>query len=143
MAQVDLRRAEKAHLTVYDVVTIASVIEREVSVPSERALVAAVIWNRLRVGMPLQIDSVVAYGLPCREPPGPPRTSRSTPLQRVPAQGTAPDPDLNPGLAALRAAADPAHVSYLYFVDRDDSTGRHYFADTYQQFLKDKAKAGL
>ncbi len=98
IAQVDLRRAARAHLTVYDVVTIASVIEREVSVPSERALVAAVIWNRLRVGMPLQMDSVVAYGLHL---PGASLTAADfaidTPYNVYLHRGLPPTPDLEPG----------------------------------------------
>ena len=144
IAQVDLRRATEAHLTVYDVVTIASVIEREVGAPSERALVAAVIWNRLRAPVPLQMDSVVAYGLRL---PGASLTAADfeidTPYNVYLHRGLPPTPIANAGLAALRAAADPARVSYLYFVGRGDGSGRHYFADTYQQFLKDKAKAGL
>ena len=55
--------------------------------------------------------------------------------------GLPPTPISNPGLAALQAAAEPAHVPYLYYVARNDGTGRHYFSDSYQQFLADKAKA--
>jgi UPF0755 protein len=143
-AQVDLTRAKQRHLTAYDVVIIASMIEREVRVPAERPLVAAVIWNRLRLHMLLQVDATIEYAL------GHHKAQLSladlainSPYNTYKVKGLPPTPICNPGLASLAAAAQPAHVGYLYYVARNDGTGRHYFSSTYRQFLKDKAKAGL
>jgi UPF0755 protein len=142
--EIDLRRAGRKSLTAYDVVIIASMIEREVQVPRERKLVAAVIWNRLRLDMPLQIDATIIYALGRRkkaltlddlEIDSPYNTYRN--------RGLPPTPICNPGSASLRAAANPARVDHLYYVVRNDGTGRHYFSRSYDQFLKDKEKAGL
>jgi UPF0755 protein len=143
-AQLDLRRAKARHLTPYDVVIIASMIESEVQVPGERPLVSAVIWNRLRLNMPLQVDATIEYALGHHVD----RLSLQdleihSPYNTYRVRGLPPTPICNPGLACLEAAAQPAHVSYLYYVARNDGSGRHYFATTYAQFLKYKAKAGL
>jgi UPF0755 protein len=141
-AKVDLRRATAANLTAYDVVIIASMIDREVRVASERPLVAAVIWNRLRRHMPLQIDATIDYALGKTKPVLTYNDLKiDSPYNTYTHLGLPPTPISNPGLAALQAAAEPAHVPYLYYVARNDGTGRHYFSDSYQQFLADKAKA--
>jgi len=141
-AKVDLTRARKANLTAYDVVIIASMIDREAQMPGERRKVAAVVWNRLRDGMMLQIDATVQYALGKTKPvltfddlkiDSPYNTYKHT--------GLPPTPISNPGLAALRAAADPADVPYLYYVARNDGSGRHYFSSDYAQFLADQQKA--
>jgi UPF0755 protein len=141
-AKVDMTRATQANLTEYDVVIIASMIDREALVGSERAVVAAVIWNRLRKGMLLQIDATIQYALGKTKPlltyddleiDSPYNTYKHT--------GLPPTPISNPGLAALKAAANPTDDKYLYYVARNDGTGRHYFSTSYDQFLADKAKA--
>ena len=118
IAGVDLSYAKSKNLTVYDVLTIASMIDKEVQVPSERPLVAAVIYNRLHRGMPLGIDATTRYefhnytgeitAVPARSPPR--RTTRAL------NAGLPPTPIGNPGLAAIQAAAHPAKVNYLYYV---------------------------
>ncbi len=141
-SQVDLARAAKANLTAYDVVIIASMIDREVRVPSERALVAAVIWNRLRAHMLLQIDATIQYALGKNKPLLTYQDLKiDSPYNTYKHAGLPPTPISNPGLAALRAAAHPAAVKYLYYVARNDGTGGHYFSSSYAQFLVDKAKA--
>ncbi len=141
-AKVDLSRAEKANLTAYDVVIIASMIDREAQVPAERPLVAAVVWNRLRDGMRLQFCSTVQYALGKTKPVLTyDDLEIDSPYNTYKHDGLPPTPISNPGVAALRAAADPADVEYLYFVARGDGTGRHYFSTSYEQFLVDKAKA--
>ena len=141
-AKVDMTRARAANLTAYDVVIIASMIDREALVPAERPVVAAVIWNRLRKDMLLQIDATIQYALGKTKPlltyddleiDSPYNTYKHT--------GLPPTPISNPGLAALKAAAGPTDDKYLYYVARNDGTGRHYFSTTYEQFLVDKAKA--
>lgn len=140
--QVDMTRARKAHLTAYDVVIIASMVEREARVAEEQPLVAAVIWNRLRLGMRLQIDATIQYALGKQKPALTFHDLKiDSPYNTYTHDGLPPTPIANPGLAALKAAADPADVGYLYYVARNDGTGSHYFSSTYQQFLVDKAKA--
>jgi UPF0755 protein len=141
-SQVDMARAKKANLTKYDVVIIASMIDREVRLPSERALVAAVIWNRLRAHMLLQIDATIQYALGKTKPVLTYQDLKiDSPYNTYKHAGLPPTPISNPGLAALKAAADPANVKYLYYVARNDGTGGHYFSSDYAQFLVDQAKA--
>ena len=94
--------------------------------------------------MLLQIDASVSYGV---HKPGSAPTAgdlaTDTPYNTYLHKGLPPTPICNPGLPSLEAAAQPAHVGYLYYVVRNDGTGRHYFANTYQEFLVDKAKSGL
>ena len=120
--QVDLRYARQKNLTPYDVLIIASMIEKEVQVPRERPLVAAVIYNRLRLGMSLGIDATLRYGLDMP----PTKALHETQLddrvavQHERARGAAADADREPGLASIEAAAGPAKMNYLYFIRRPD-----------------------
>ena len=142
MARVDLSHAAAKNLTEYDVVIIGSMIEREIEVPAERPLAAAVIWNRLHLHMRLQIDATVEYALPAYKPVLSYRDLRIvSPYNTYLHAGLPPTPIANPGLASLQAAAHPAAVDYLYYVARNDGSGRHYFSASYAQFLRDKARA--
>jgi UPF0755 protein len=127
-AKVDLRYARSKNLTPYDVLIIASMIEREVVVPRERPLVAAVIYNRLHARMPLGIDATVRYGLGI--PPTQAITKRDlesgSPYNTRRFRGLPPTPIANPGLASMQAAAHPAKVDYLYFVRKPDCRS-HFF----------------
>ncbi|HEY5386645.1 MAG TPA: endolytic transglycosylase MltG, partial [Thermoleophilia bacterium] len=141
-AKVDMTRALKANLTPYDVVIIASMIDREALVPAERPMVAAVIWNRLRIHMLLQIDATIQYALGKTKPVLTYDDLKiDSPYNTYKHAGLPPTPISNPGLAALQAAAAPANVDYLYYVARNDGTGRHYFSKEYAQFLVDQQKA--
>jgi uncharacterized YceG family protein len=139
---VDYSQAAKKNLTRYDVLTIASMIEREVEVPAERAIVAGVIYNRLHLHMTLGIDATVQYALGYWKP----NLTESdlqinSPYNTRLYPGLPPGPISNPGLASIQAAAHPAHVPYLYYVARNDGSGRHYFATTAAQFTADVAKS--
>lgn len=122
-------RRGAAGLSEADMVTLASVIEKETGQADERRLISGVFRNRLRLGMPLQSDPTVLYGR--GDPRGPitradladPR-SYNTYVHR----GLPPGPIANPGRAALEAAIDPAPTSALYFVSRND--GSHEFNET-------------
>ena len=117
-------------------------VEREAEAPQERPLVAAVIWNRLRKDMRLQIDATIQYALGKQKPVLTYHDlTIDSPYNTYTHSGLPPTPIANPGLASLMAAADPAHVDYLYYVARNDGSGRHYFTNNYSQFLVDKAKA--
>jgi UPF0755 protein len=136
-AQVDLTAAGKKNLTPYDVLIIASMIEEEVRVPRERRLVAAVIYNRLRAGMPLQLDATVRYGLeiPPTEPITQSDLESDNPYNTRKHVGLPPTPISNPGLASMQAAADPAEADFLFFVRKKDCRS-HYFARTEDDFLR-------
>jgi len=132
---VDMRYARSKNLTRYDVLIIASMIEREVVVPSERRLVAAVIYNRLHLHMPIGIDAALRYGLgipPTRSITKSDLASNS-PYNVRKFTGLPPTPIGNPGLASIQAAADPAHVDYLYYARKRDKR-HHFFTASYAAF---------
>lgn len=140
---LNLSYARSKNLTPYDVLTIASMVEGEAQVPSERPLIAAVIYNRLRDHMTLGIDATLRYGL--HIPPTQSLTqselANPTPYNTRVHLGLPPTPINNPGLASLEAAAHPAHVDYLYFVRKPDHR-HHYFTANYQDFLQHEAEYG-
>ncbi|MFN8112316.1 MAG: endolytic transglycosylase MltG [Solirubrobacterales bacterium] len=136
ISQVNLKDAEKKNLTMYDVVTIASMIEREVLVPKERPLVAAVIYNRLAQGIPLGIDATLRYDLDnFDEPLTESDLQTDSPYNTRLVTGLPPTPIANPGLDSLKAAADPAKVDYLYYVVKPGTCGKHFFTNDYDEFL--------
>jgi len=123
------QRAAARGLSVNEVITLASIIEKETGRAEERAHIAGVFANRLRIGMRLQSDPTVIYGIPnfggnltrthLREP---------TPYNTYVISGLPPGPIANPGLAAIEAALAPADVPDLYFVSKND--GSHAFSKT-------------
>jgi uncharacterized YceG family protein len=134
---VDLRYARSKNLTPYDVLIIASMIEKETAVPRERRLVAAVIYNRLHNRMPLGIDATIRYGLdiPGTESLTKEALRSDSPYNTRLRPGLPPTPIANPGLASLRAAANPARdVDYLYYVRKPKSLA-HYFTASESDFL--------
>jgi uncharacterized YceG family protein len=140
-ATIDLAYAKRKHLTRYDVITIASMIEREAAIPKERPLIAAVIYNRLHQRMPLGIDATIRYRLnnwsrPLRVSELRSPTAYNTRLH----PGLPPTPIGNPGLASLQAAARPARVSYLFYVVKPCGRGAHAFSSTDAKFQSDVAK---
>lgn len=141
---VDLRYARSRNLTAYDVLIIASMIEKEAAVADERRLVSAVIYNRLQRGMPLGIDATVRYG---RDVPGTESLRQSDlesddPYNTRRRLGLPPTPISNPGLASIRAAANPARVDFLFFVRKPDSV-RHFFTASESEFLRKKCEFGF
>jgi peptidoglycan lytic transglycosylase G len=143
-AGVDLRYARSKNLTPYDVLIIASMIEKETAVPSERRLVAAVIYNRLRNRMPLGIDATIRYGLdiPGTESLTKEALRSTSPYNTRLRPGLPPTPIANPGLASLEAAANPARrVDYLYYVRRPHSL-RHFFTANESDFLRKVCEYG-
>lgn len=138
IAQIDLRYARSKNLSVFDVLTIASMVEREVSVARERPLVAAVIYNRLRDGIPLGIDATLRFEQ--NDWVNPLRQSvldADTPYNTRTRQGLPPGPIGNPGLASIKAAANPARSRALYYVVKPGTCGEHAFSDTFEQFQLD------
>jgi UPF0755 protein len=142
--KVDLAYAKSKKLTPYDVLIIASMIEKEVIAPEERALVAAVIYNRLRDGMVLGIDATVRYGfnVPGTEPLKESQLNSFHPYNTRRVAGLPPTPIANPGLASMQAAAHPANVDYLFFVRKPDKV-HHFFTASEQEFENYKNAHGF
>jgi UPF0755 protein len=135
--KVDLSYARRRNLTPYDVLIIASLVEREAAVPKERRLIASVIYNRLKNDIRLDIDATVRFitgnwNRPLRvselENPSPYNT-------RVYA-GLPPGPIGSPGLASIEAAARPAKTGYLFYVVKPGTCGEHNFARTDAEFQR-------
>ncbi len=133
--QLDLGYARSKNLTPYDVLIIASMVEKETLSPDERQLVSAVIYNRLHAGMPLGIDATLRYGLdiPPTESIRESQLQSDSPYNTRKRKGLPPTPIASPGLASLQAAAHPAKVKYLYFVRKPDKK-HHFFTASYQAF---------
>ncbi|MBJ7459748.1 MAG: endolytic transglycosylase MltG [Thermoleophilaceae bacterium] len=135
IGEVNMAYARKKNLTVFDVVTIASLIDREVSVASERKLVAAVIYNRLKQGIPLGIDATSRFETRnWTEPLTNAVLQKDTPYNTRINKGLPPGPIGSPGLAAMKAAARPATTGYLYYVANPCKPGTHTFTKTYEEF---------
>ena len=128
---VDLRPARRRGRTPYEVLTVASMVERETVAPEERRLVAAVIYNRLERNMALGIDATLRYGLgiPGTRPLTRAHLASSSPYNTRRFRGLPPTPIGNPGLASIRAAANPAPVDYLYYVRKPDKIHHFFTAD--------------
>jgi UPF0755 protein len=142
-AGVDLRAARARGRSPYDVLSIASMVERETVAPRERALVAAVIHNRLDRGMPLGIDATIRYGLgiPGTRPLKREHLESDSPYNTRRFKGLPPTPIGNPGLASIRAAARPARVDYLYFVRKPDKI-HHFFTADEAEFCQKSLEYG-
>jgi uncharacterized YceG family protein len=121
----------------YEVLTIASMVEREAALPSERPLVAAVIYNRLAQNMPLGIDATLRYGLgiPGTRPLTKAQLASDSPYNTRRSAGLPPTPIGNPGFASIQAAAHPASVDYTYYV-RIPGTVKHFFTANYSEFCE-------
>jgi peptidoglycan lytic transglycosylase G len=145
-AKVDLSYARKKNLTSYDVLIIASLVEKEALAPDERPKIARVIYNRLHAHMNLGIDATTRYGL---HVPGTKSLTQSELASSNPYNtrnpnilGLPPTPIANPGLASMQAAARPAAGNWLYFVRKRDKV-HHYFTDNYNDFLNHERLYGF
>jgi uncharacterized YceG family protein len=136
-SKIDMAYARSKNLTNYDVLIIASMIEKEVRVPRERKLVAAVIYNRLHDRIPLGIDATLRYGLdiPPTEAITKIQLASDTPYNTRKFRGLPPTPIANPGLDSIEAAAHPAKADYLYFVRKPDCRS-HFFTASNEAFLE-------
>jgi UPF0755 protein len=122
-------------VTARDVITLASLVEKEAADRAEGPRIAGVFYNRLAAGMRLQTDPTLVYH-PDRfgaKPTPAHRRDRSNPYNTYAFDGLPPGPICNPGPAALRAALQPERHDLLYFVARRDGSGRHAFARTYAE----------
>ena len=134
-SKIDLSYAHSKHLTPYDVLIIASMVEKEALAPDDRPRIAAVIYNRLHAHMPLGIDATIRYALnvPGTEPLHESELANPTPYNTRKYAGLPPGPISNPGLASMQAAAHPTHANWLYFVRKPDKV-HHFFTASYTEF---------
>ncbi|MGZ8694529.1 MAG: endolytic transglycosylase MltG [Gaiellaceae bacterium] len=130
-SQVDLRYAKSKNLTPYDVLIIASLIEKEVAAPEERAKVASVIYNRLKARMKLEIDATTRYALdvPATEPLKQSQLDDPNPYNTRANFGLPPGPIANPGLPSMQAAAHPLKTKFLFFVRKPDKQHHAFFTN--------------
>ena len=133
---------ESLNLSEYEILTVASLIEKEAANNEERPLIASVIYNRLREDMPLQIDATIQYAL------GEPKEDLSledleveSPYNTYKIQNLPPGPIANPGLESIRAALRPADTDYRYYV-LDAGGDKHTFTNNYDEFVEAKEAAG-
>lgn len=132
-------RAEELGMSVRDVITLASIIEREARVPEDRPVIASVFYNRMKIDMPLQSCATVQYILGEQKPVLSIKdTQIESPYNTYLHPGLPPGPIASPGADSIKAALYPADTDYLFFLAKGD--GSHAFSSSYDQFLKDKAK---
>ena len=141
VGDLDMRFARSRNLTRYDVLVIASMVEREAQVPRERPLIASVIYNRLRKGIPLGIDATIRFATNnWTEPLRASELAVDSPYNTRERQGLPPGPIGSPGLASIKAAARPARTGFIFFVVKPGTCGEHDFSRTNAEFLRDEAR---
>ncbi|SHJ69113.1 UPF0755 protein [Anaerobranca californiensis DSM 14826] len=134
------KRAEELGMSVHQVVTLASIVEREAMVDKERPLIAGVFHNRLRINMALQSCATVFYFTE-REPVLVADTKIVNPYNTYVFPGLPPGPIGAPGKNAIQSTLFYQETDYLYFVTKKDGSGEHYFARTYEEHLANIAKS--
>jgi UPF0755 protein len=139
----DMRRARELHVTPYQLLTVASMIEREAQTEHDRPRIAAVIYNRLHEGIPLGIDATIYYAVELQKGIATytgelteSQLKTDSPYNTRLHKGLPPTPISNPGEASIHAAAHPSHVPYLYYVAGADGCGEQVFSKTYAEFQK-------
>ncbi|MEG0292209.1 MAG: endolytic transglycosylase MltG [Anaerovoracaceae bacterium] len=135
------KKAKELNLSVHQVMTVASIVEKEARTDEDKAKVASVIYNRLKVNMPLQMDSILAYiHKEDKIKASLEDTKVDSKYNPYKNKGLPPGPICSPGKASIEAALNPAKSKYIYFVASEKLDGTNVFSVTYEEFLKDKAK---
>jgi peptidoglycan lytic transglycosylase G len=136
--RVNLRYARRRNLNGYDVLTIASMVEREAQLPAERRLIASVIYNRLHAHMPLGIDASIRFATDnWTRPLSRSELASGSPYNTRRRVGLPPGPIGSPGLASIQAAAHPARTRFLYYVVKPGGKGAHKFSKSGAEFQRD------
>jgi uncharacterized YceG family protein len=135
-ATLNLSYAKRHHLSAYDVLIIASIVEKEAGTAHDFPLVASVIYNRLAMHIPLGMDSTTRYEFNDYDKPlTQSQLAARSPYNTRQHTGLTPTPIDSPGMAAIQAAANPARTNYLYFVVKPCGNGASAFTASYTQFL--------
>ncbi len=138
---VEMGYARSKNLTTYDVLIIASLIEDEAGIPSQRKQVAAVVYNRLREGIPLGIDATIRFATGnYTQPLTESELAVDSPYNTRLNSGLPPGPINSPGLEAIEAAAHPARSDFLYYVNEPGTCGKLAFSKTNAEFEADVAR---
>lgn len=136
------QRLEDTGLSLHEIMTIASLIEREARVDHERAIISGVIYNRLEIGQLLQIDATIQYILgETKEFLTYDDLEVESPYNTYRNEGLPPGPIAAPGEASLKAALYPEDTDYYYYNYKYDDSGEHYFSRTYQEHLENVRRA--
>ncbi len=140
-AEIEIVPEIDSEYSQHDIVTLASIVEKEATVDSERPLIAGVFHNRLELGYPLGADPTVRYAI--NKFTGPLRVSElnvNSPYNTRKFKGLPPGPICNPGFASLKSAASPRETDYLYFVAKWDGSGEHEFAKSNREHVRNKLR---
>jgi UPF0755 protein len=140
VTKTDLANQQKP---LFEIITMASVVEGEVRNESDRKIVAGLFWNRLEVGMPLQSDATLEYALGTNKfQHSIAETKLDSPYNTYQNKGLPPGPVANPGLASILATLEPIQTDYVYFLS-DPKTGKTVFSKTFEEHVANKDKYGL
>lgn len=127
-------RAAEENLSIYDLITLASIVEKEARFAEDRPIIAQVFFKRLKIGMPLQTDASLQYLMDApKEDVSIADTQIDSPFNTYQHAGLPPGPIANPGLDAIEAVLNPADTDYLYFVA--DRGGHNHYSNTYDEHL--------
>jgi UPF0755 protein len=147
-----LRAQPESKLTPRQLLTLASIVEREAKQASERPMIASVYLNRLAAKLPLQADPTVQYAIATRDGPAavaynywkqdltPDDLQIDSPFNTYQVPGLPPAPICNPGEPSIKAVLQPAKTDYMYFVATTDGSGTHLFAKTLDEHNANVAK---
>ena len=131
--------AHRLHYSPYQIVIVASIVEREAKLRADRGPIASVIYNRLRLGMPIGAESTLLYGLGGRG--GTVAITTPNPYNTLVNKGLPPTPIASPGIPSLEAAINPPHTSYLYWVEINPD-GKMGYASTTAGFKQLQRQCG-
>ena len=128
-------KAEKMNLSVFELVTLASLVEKEARYEEDRPIIAQVFFKRLEINMPLQSDTTIQYLLDApKEDVTYADTEIDSPYNTYQHYGLPPGPVANPGLASIEAVLEPADTDYLYFVA--DRAGHNHYSKSYDEHME-------
>jgi len=123
--------------TIFDVVTMASLIEKEVRILSDKKIVSGILWKRIAIGMPLQLDATINYITGKNDPGATIKDTKiDSPYNTYKYNGLPKGPIANPGIASITAAVYPTKTNYWYYL----SNGKTYFSETFEQHKAARAK---
>ncbi|KKQ14969.1 MAG: hypothetical protein US25_C0015G0002 [Candidatus Moranbacteria bacterium GW2011_GWE1_36_7] len=143
MTDALLDEISKQKKTLYDVITMASIIEGEVQTDEDRKIVSGLFWNRLKIGQAFGSDATLEYVLGGnKRQHSLAETKTDSPYNTYLYKGLPPGPVSNPGISAIRAAIYPIETEYNYFLS-DPKTGKTIFSKTFEEHVVNKGKYGL